>query len=65
MVILESKMIKYKDINILKEKTNKKFNLYYLINNENQLLNGVQFKRLKDCKTFIDKILKEEEIPLF
>lgn len=65
MVILESKIIKYKDINILKEKTDKKLNLYSLINNKNSLLNGVQFRRLEDCKTFVDKILKEEEIPLF
>lgn len=60
MVILESKMIKYKGINILKEKTDRKFNLYSLVNNKNYLLNDVQFRQLEDCKIFIDKILKED-----
>ena len=39
MLILENKIIKYKNINILKEKTDKNFNLYSLINNKNELLN--------------------------
>ena len=58
MLILESKIIKYKNINILKEKTDKNFNLYTLINNENKLLNDVQCRRLEDCKRFINEILK-------
>lgn len=59
MLILESKIIKYKNINILKEKTDKNFNLFSLINNKNELLNNVQFRTLKDCKNFINLILKE------
>lgn len=59
MLILENKIIKYKNINILKEKTNKNFNLYSLINNKNELLNDVQFRKLKDCKNFINLILEE------
>lgn len=58
MFIIDSKMIKYKNINILKEKTDKKFDLYSLINNKNKLLNDVQFRKLKDCKMFIDEMLK-------
>lgn len=59
MLILENKIIKYKNINILKEKTDKNFNLFSLINNKNELLNNVQFRTLKDCKNFINLILKE------
>ena len=58
MLIIDSKIIKYKNINILKEKTDKNFNLYSLINNKNKLLNDVQFRKLKDCKMFIDEMLK-------
>lgn len=58
MFILESKLEKYKNVNILKEKTDRKFNLYTLINNKNELLNDVQFRRLEDCKRFINEILK-------
>ena len=61
MLILENKIIKYKNINILKEKTDRKFNLYTLINNKNELLNDVQFRKLKDCKNFINLILKGDE----
>lgn len=61
MLILENKIIKYKNINILKEKTDKNFNLYSLINNKNELLNGVQFRRIEDCKMFINEILKGDE----
>lgn len=60
MVIIDSKIIKYKNINILKEKTDKNFDLYSLINNKNKLLNDVQFRKLKDCKMFINEILKSE-----
>ena len=55
MTILESKILKYKNINILKEKTDKNFNLY---NNKNELLNDIQFRKIEDCKTFINEILK-------
>lgn len=58
MLIIDSKIIKYKNINILKEKTDKKFDLYSLINNKNKLFNDVQFRKLKDCKMFIDEMLK-------
>lgn len=58
MTILESKILKYKNINILKEKTDKNFNLYTLINNKNELLNDIQFRKIEDCKTFINRILK-------
>ena len=58
MLIIDSKIIKYKNINILKEKTDKNFNLYSLINNKNKLLNDVQFRTLNDCKMFIDEMLK-------
>lgn len=61
MFILESKIIKYKNVNILKEKTDRKFNLYTLINNKNELLNGVQCRKLEDCKRFINLILKENK----
>lgn len=61
MLILESKIIKYKNINILKEKTNRNFNLYSLINNKNKLLNGVQCRKLEDCKMFINEILKGDK----
>ncbi len=61
MLILESKIIKYKNINILKEKTDRNFNLYSLINNKNELLNGVQCRKLEDCKRFINEILKGDE----
>lgn len=60
MIILNSKLLNYKNIKILKEKTDKNFNLYTLINNENNLLNDVTFRNLKDCKNFIDKILERE-----
>jgi hypothetical protein len=61
MTTSESKILKYKNINILKEKTDKKFNLYTLINNKNELLNGVQFRKIEDCKMFINEILKGDE----
>jgi len=61
MFILESKLKKYKNINILKEKTDKNFYLYTLINNKNELLNNVQFRKLDDCKRFINEILKGSE----
>lgn len=61
MFVLESKILKYKNINILKEKTDKNFNLYTLINNENKLLNDVQFRKVEDCKMFINKILKGDK----
>lgn len=48
MTTSESKILKYKNINILKEKTDKKFNLYTLINNKNELLNGVQFRKIEE-----------------
>lgn len=60
MIILNSKLLNYKNIKILKEKTDKNFNLYTLINNNNNLLNDVTFRNLKDCKNFIDKILERE-----
>ena len=43
------------------EKTDRKFNLYTLINNKNELLNDVQFRKLEDCKRFINEILKGDE----
>ena len=58
MTTSESKILKYKNINILKEKTDKKFNLYTFINNKNELLYGVQFRKIEDCKMFIIEILK-------
>ena len=58
MFILESKIEKYKNINILKEKTDKNFNLYTLINNKNELLNNVTFRRVEDCKNYINEVLK-------
>lgn len=61
MFILESKKEKYKNVNILKEKTDRNFNLYTLINNKNELLNDVTFRRLEDCKRFINEILKGDE----
>lgn len=60
MTISESKIIKYKNINILQEKTDKKFNLYTLTNNKNSLLNDIQFRKLEHCKMFINEILKKE-----
>lgn len=61
MFVLESKLEKYKNINILKEKTDRNFNIYTLLNNKNALLNNVQFRRLRDCKNFINEILKGDE----
>ena len=61
MFILETKLEKYKNINILKEKTDKNFNIYTLTNNKNELLNNVQFRKLRDCKRFINEILKGDD----
>ena len=49
MTILESKILKHKNINILKEKTDKNFNY------KNELLNDIQFRKIEDC---INEILK-------
>lgn len=60
MVVLDTKIKKYKNINIIQEKTDKNFNLYTLINNKNSLLNDITFKSLNECKLYIDTILNNK-----
>lgn len=60
MVILDTKIKKYKNINIIQEKTDKNFNLYTLINNKNSILNNVTFRSLNECKQYIDIALNKE-----
>lgn len=60
MVILDTKIKKYKNINIIQEKTDKNFNLYTLTNNKNSLLNDITFRSLNECKLYIDIILNNK-----
>lgn len=60
MVILDTKIKKYKNINIIQEKTDKNFNLYTLINNKNSILNDITFRSLNECKQYIDIVLNKE-----
>ena len=62
MVILDTKIKKYKNINIIQEKTDKNFNLYTLINNKNNMLNDVVFRSFTTCKQYINTILAENEV---
>ena len=60
MVILDTKIKKYKDITIVQEKTDKNFNLYTLTNNKNSLLNDITFRSLNECKLYINIVLNNE-----
>lgn len=58
MFIIKSKIIKYKNHNILQEKTDKKYNIYTLYGNNNKITN-ISFIKLQDMKNYINN-LKEQ-----
>lgn len=58
MVIIDSKIIKYKNRSILQNKTDKKYNIYTLYGKDNKITN-ISFYKLQDMKKYIND-LKED-----